>query len=303
MNNPLVSIIVITYNSSKYVLETLESAKAQTYRNIELIISDDGSKDDTVEICKNWLDKNQSRFIRTELIKVDQNTGTSGNCNRGVKAGTGEWIKIIAGDDVFTKDCISLNLDFVQSNKDIKVVHSNSRHYYNTFHEMNFLKENFLGVNYFRSEKITALEQYRILLRHHVVNTPTLFISLKALLEIGLFDESIKLIEDWPLVLNLTNKGNKIHYLDINTILYRVHEKSVYNSNKNHAFFLDKKLVYKKYVNDNVGILESNIFSLLDKINELFLNHTGNKIYNKSTKIIFIINQKLISIFLKNEKK
>ena len=47
---PLVSIIVITYNSAKFVLETLESAKAQTYQNIELIISDDCSSDNTIEI-------------------------------------------------------------------------------------------------------------------------------------------------------------------------------------------------------------------------------------------------------------
>lgn len=49
--NPLFSIIVITYNSSVFVLETLESAKNQAYQNIELIISDDGSTDETVAIC------------------------------------------------------------------------------------------------------------------------------------------------------------------------------------------------------------------------------------------------------------
>lgn len=54
-NKPLVSIVVITYNSSEYVLETLESAKAQTYTNIELIVSDDCSTDETVSICKNGL--------------------------------------------------------------------------------------------------------------------------------------------------------------------------------------------------------------------------------------------------------
>ncbi len=51
----LVSIVVITYNSAKFILETLESSKAQTYKNIELIISDDCSTDNTVEICQQWI--------------------------------------------------------------------------------------------------------------------------------------------------------------------------------------------------------------------------------------------------------
>jgi glycosyltransferase involved in cell wall biosynthesis len=49
--SPLVSIVVITYNSAKFVLETLESAKSQTYQNVELIISDDGSSDNSFQIC------------------------------------------------------------------------------------------------------------------------------------------------------------------------------------------------------------------------------------------------------------
>ena len=103
--NPLVSIIVITYNSSKYVLETLESAKAQTYQNIELIVSDDCSTDNTVEICHNWIEQNKERFVRTELITVEKNTGIAPNCNRGVKAAKGEWVKLIAGDDVLHQNC------------------------------------------------------------------------------------------------------------------------------------------------------------------------------------------------------
>ena len=73
--NPLFSIIIVTYNSSPYVLETLESARAQTYQNIELIITDDCSIDNTVNICREWIDKNKERFVRTELITVEQNTG------------------------------------------------------------------------------------------------------------------------------------------------------------------------------------------------------------------------------------
>src|SRR5438309_3687253 len=95
---PLVSVIVLTYNSAITVLETLESIKQQTFRNIELIITDDCSKDNTVEICSNWLNSNKGIFVRVIILEVDKNTGTSANCNRGLKASTGQWIKFIAGD-------------------------------------------------------------------------------------------------------------------------------------------------------------------------------------------------------------
>ena len=91
---PLVSIIVVTYNSSKYILETLESAKDQTYKNIELIVTDDSSKDNTVELCKEWMQKNSARFVRTEVITVPQNSGIAANCNRGVNAAEGTCISL-----------------------------------------------------------------------------------------------------------------------------------------------------------------------------------------------------------------
>ena len=114
LEQPLVSIIVITYNSSKYVLETLESAKAQTYQNIELIVSDDCSTDNTVEICREWIEKNKKRFLRTELITSEKNTGIPANCNRGVKAAQGEWVKLIAGDDILCNNCIEANIEYAK---------------------------------------------------------------------------------------------------------------------------------------------------------------------------------------------
>ena len=68
IKKPLVSIIVITYNSAKYVLETLESAKNQTYQNIELIISDDCSIDNTVDICTRWLNENKDEIKIGNII-------------------------------------------------------------------------------------------------------------------------------------------------------------------------------------------------------------------------------------------
>ena len=114
----LVSVRVVTYNSSKTVLETLDSIKAQTYPNIELIISDDSSKDNTVEICREWLDKNGSRFARTELLTVPVNTGVSANINRSERACRAEWCKGIAGDDMLMPNCIADCMDYVAEHPD-----------------------------------------------------------------------------------------------------------------------------------------------------------------------------------------
>jgi len=78
---PWVTIIVITYNSSKYIHETLECAKSQTCTNIELIVSDDCSKDTVVDPARNWIDENKERLGRIELITIEKNTGVPAKCN------------------------------------------------------------------------------------------------------------------------------------------------------------------------------------------------------------------------------
>ena len=61
----IVTVIVYTFNSSKYILETLDSIKKQTYKDLMLIITDDCSTDSTIEICKKWLNLNGDRFVKT----------------------------------------------------------------------------------------------------------------------------------------------------------------------------------------------------------------------------------------------
>ena len=114
--NPLVSVVVITYNSAKTVLKTLDSIAAQTYKNIELIISDDCSKDETVKVCKDWLKENSEIFVRTEIVTVEKNTGVSINLRRGIAVSKGDWIKGIAGDDLLVKEAIYDFVSFVKTN-------------------------------------------------------------------------------------------------------------------------------------------------------------------------------------------
>ena len=115
-NRPEVTVSVITYNSSRTVLQTLESIKSQTYERIRLIISDDCSTDDTIRVCKKWIDRNSTRFVSTEILTTSVNTGVAGNCNRAWDACKSDYLKSIAGDDYLLPDCIDSNISFMLNN-------------------------------------------------------------------------------------------------------------------------------------------------------------------------------------------
>jgi glycosyltransferase involved in cell wall biosynthesis len=276
------------------VLETLESAKSQTYQNVELIISDDASQDKTVEICENWLSQNRERFVRTELISSEKNTGISANCNRGVNSSKGEWIKLIAGDDILLERCISLNIDQISLNKYIKVIFSNC--------ELFILEENKikpLHTQPLEEQKIwfkyDAKNQYLLLLKFNFIwTTPTMFIQNSFLKEIKQFDERFPFLEDYPLWLKITQKGYQLHYFDENTILYRQSESitRVKNEWMNYNHFKSRHLFFKleigpKLKNYNMCLYFSKFLFTLKiktlifvfKNKKTFLARVFNKLY------------------------
>ena len=128
---PLVSVVVVTYNSSHTILETLDSIKEQNYENIELIVSDDHSSDDTVKICKDWMDEHKERFIYCQVVESPNNTGVTANVNRGWKASHGEWVKILGGDDLFLPYAVQEVMQCATPEKEIIVTQ------YKTFFEKN----------------------------------------------------------------------------------------------------------------------------------------------------------------------
>ena len=97
---PLVSFCTQTYNSARWIEELLECAKNQTYPNIELIISDDCSTDNTVHIIREWLAHNGDRFSRYVLVSTPRNLGYAGNKANAEKQCKGDYIKSIDSDDL-----------------------------------------------------------------------------------------------------------------------------------------------------------------------------------------------------------
>ena len=243
-NNPLVSIVVITYNSAKYVLETLESAKAQTYQNIELIVSDDCSTDNTVEICRNWIDENKGRFVRTELITVEKNTGIAPNCNRGVSMTKGVWFKLIAGDDIFLEDAIEKGIQFSYKNPSISIFASKAKKMIDDTIQNEDINRKISKRQLLFYTTTDPKLQFKLLMHNNYITAPTVFIK-KSLWEIVRFNEEICNIEDYPFWIEVTRIGFQIGFLNDYTIIYRLHIDSESGYNTNALF----NSLYKKDFN------------------------------------------------------
>jgi hypothetical protein len=94
MEKPLVTVVTVTYNSARYVRDTIESVLAQTYSNIEYIIADDCSKDDTWKIVQEYAD------MRIKAYRNETNLREYPNRNKAIDLATGKYLIFIDGDDI-----------------------------------------------------------------------------------------------------------------------------------------------------------------------------------------------------------
>lgn len=217
MNNPLVSVVVISYNSSKTIEETLDSIKAQTYDNIELIISDDHSIDNTCEVVSRWLQINSGCFARAILMCSEKNSGPTGNANRGISNSNGAWFKLIAADDALLPNCISDNVEFIMNNPEAQII----------FSRVSALGEGKLPINddyYLHYWSLSKKQQYFMLLINNCLYAASAFIKRNTWEGLGKFDENIPFIEDWPFWIKAMRNGVSLDFLNKQTVHYRVHD-------------------------------------------------------------------------------
>lgn len=115
-NNPLVSIIVPIYNAAKYLSACLDSIINQTYQNLEIILVDDGSTDNSYQIAKSYAKKDP----RIKLVH-QENAKQSAARNHGIKLATGKYVSFVDDDDEITENFIEQLLVPYQKNKDISL--------------------------------------------------------------------------------------------------------------------------------------------------------------------------------------
>lgn len=286
----LVTVTATTYNASQYIIETLESIYNQTYTNIELIISDDYSVDNTIMVVEEWLllERVKKRFVSTRILKVPSNTGVSANCNRCFASASSDWVKLISGDDILLPNCIEDNMDFVIKSQKAQIVFSQVKLYQDDFREQNYIKT--IPLDYpdnLMAASLSAKEQYNLLLlSDRIYYTPSVFMNKQAILKVGGYDESDRLVEDYPMWLKLTKAGEQLYYYHKETVGYRIHSNATNNSGQNVLFkpsVINGYPIRKKYAHPHLPWLvvktERHYYwvSLLFKKTGIVKNTTFNK--------------------------
>lgn len=287
--SPIVSVVVITYNSSDFVIETLDSIYKQTYKNIELIISDDCSNDETITLCNQWVNEHKNRFIRTEVIESNTNTGVAANCNRGYKASKGVWIKGIAGDDILLPNCIESYINYIESNSGISICVSKAQCFHISSDGKQIYDNIIPTIENQQIYKEDAISQLKILLKGNIIVTPTMFVKKEVFLK-HKFNDIYRYMEDIPFLIDVTKNNIKIHFLDEVTVLYRFSQSSLSQVNstffptrmfetKTIYFLNEKKSIMDKYSPEDISKEKKRL--ILWGITEYYLHNDASSLINR----------------------
>ena len=211
-----ITVGVITYNSKSTILETLSSIKRQSYgpEFIELVIADDGSVDDTVEVIKKWISENESLFLSVLLIE-GTNKGIPENCNRCILNSKSKYIKLLAGDDVLFTHAIAEYTRFAEEN-DSLIIFSKMKGF------SQHIENNWLIKSDNSFFILNASQQLNKLILGYRLQAPSAFFSRRLFDIVGCFSVGYKLMEDLPMWLKIINHEIRFDLLESELIYYRV---------------------------------------------------------------------------------
>ena len=221
-SNPLVSTIVLSYNQCRFVLETLESVKAQTYKHTQLIIVDDCSTDDSVAIIEHWLREND---IHCTFIRHQENQGICKSLNEALAIATGKYISMVASDDVWLSDKIARQVEIMEAQPDqVGVLYSDAFQ----IDEQGRPLPDMLIVSNWKLPEMPQGPVLDTLLQGNFIPGMTTLIRRNCYDEVGLYDENLRW-EDWDMWLRIARHYSFL-YSPTPAAKYRVHGKSLSHS-------------------------------------------------------------------------
>lgn len=211
--NPKVSIVIPVYNGENYLKSAIDSALAQTYKNIEIIVVNDGSKDNTEKIIKSY--GNKIKYIKKE------NGGVSTALNLAIKNMSGEYFSWLSHDDLIKENKIQTQVNFLQNYSENNIILYSD---FDLIDEENNVTETIIK----NHNELVNKPEYALLLG--AINGITLIIPREAFDDCGLFNEDLYCIQDYDMWSRMFKKYKFIHQEEI-LASSRIHENQETNKN------------------------------------------------------------------------
>lgn len=202
---PRVTVLIPTYNAAAYLTETLESVCTQTFRDVELLIVDDGSRDDTLAMARRF----ESRI--TLRIIEQANAGPAAARNNGIRQAQGEYVAFIDSDDLMMPHRLASQVALFDADPALGLVHTDL---------MTFDDRGVIHATRRAFSNPCGGAVLDKLLIDNFITTSTVMAPRAKLLEVGLFDEARRISEDFDLWLRMAERWN-VGYVDESVVKYR----------------------------------------------------------------------------------
>jgi len=222
MSIPLVSVIVPTYNYARYIQETLDSLRAQTFEDWECIVVDDGSTDDTATTVARYA----AGDARIAYV-WQENAKQAAARNNGIRQARGKYIQFLDADDLLESEKLDRQVKFLEQHADVDVVYSNVRYF-----DIASPGETRLANNndepWMPAVSGAGKEILLSLVRNNIMPVNSPLLRRTTVEEIGFFNETLPPVEDWEYLIRCAAAGKRFRYADAQGVraLVRAHPES-----------------------------------------------------------------------------
>jgi glycosyltransferase involved in cell wall biosynthesis len=210
MPEPLISIIIPTYNSAQYLPEALNSALAQSYTPIEILVIDDGSTDNTARVMSDYADA-------TIYVRQPQ-SGPSKARNRGIEKAKGAYTAFLDADDIWLPQKLETQMRVLEQDPMAAMVYSRSTHFHDRTGKV---------LRVFPKEMHSGM-LFDVLLAAPLLLLSSVVVRTKILKELGGFDECLKTAEDTHLYLRIAHQHRIIGVPEV-LVRRRIHDSNLSN--------------------------------------------------------------------------